>query len=73
MPQNEWLKQQKFTFPEFWKLESPRSRFWQDSSSGESSLPGLQMASHGLSSEFARKENGDRGDLGPMLSLGYLI
>ena len=29
IPQTEWLKQQKFIFPQFWKLGSPRSRCQQ--------------------------------------------
>ena len=42
--QTGWLRQQKCISSQFWPLKSSRSSFWQDSVSGEGSLPDLQTA-----------------------------
>lgn len=44
MTQTGLPKQWKFIFSEFLRLDSSGSMYWQGLASGETSLPGLQMA-----------------------------
>lgn len=53
IPPAGWFKS-KFIFSQFWRLASPRSKFWQGLTPGESALPGWQissLSSHVLSSD----------------------
>ena len=60
IPQTGWLKQQKFIFSPFWRLEvQGRVPAW--SSSSESPVSDLQMAAFLLCSHVAKRDRGGSG------------